>query len=137
MFIHRGNKLKHELLRESAVFKNLAGITNLLKNAGQIGEQFNAMKDQLRQERVTGISGGGMVHAELNGLGEVLKVTIDPDLVQRQDTEMIETLVQSAMNEAGAKAREKHAESIKSMVGGLDLPFPGIDKMLEGLSSPD
>ena len=119
------------------MFKNLAGITNLLKNAGQIGEQFNAMKDQLRQERVNGNAGGGMVQAELNGLGEVLKISIDVVLVERQDTEMIETLVLTAVNEAGAKAREKHADSLKSMIGGLDLPFPGIDKMLEGLSGPE
>ena len=119
------------------MFKNLMGISDLLKNAGQIGEQFNGLKDQLRQQRVTGAAGGGMAQAELNGLGEVLKITIDPALVAQQDHEMIETLLVAAVNEGLKKAREKHAESLKAMLGGLDLPLPGLDQMLEGLSAAD
>lgn len=119
------------------MFKNLTGISNLIKNAGQIGDQFNGLKDRLRQERVTGSAGGGMAQAELNGLGDVLKITIDPTLVAQQDCEMIETLVQTAVNEGLRRAREKHAEALKSMLGGLDLPLPGLDQMLDGLTKAD
>ncbi len=119
------------------MFKNLMGISNLLKNAGQIGEQFNGLKDRLRQEHVTGSAGGGMAQAEFNGLGEVLRITLDAALLAEQDREMIETLVQAAVNEGLKKAREKHAEALKAMMGGLDLPLSGLDQIFDGLSAAE
>ena len=116
------------------MFKGLGNIANLLKNAHQIGEQVESVKAKLRHERVTGSAGGGMVTIEMNGLGEALRLKIDPTLVERNETEMIEDLVPAAINEALAKAREKHAEALKSVTAGLDLPIPGLEQALNSIA---
>lgn len=117
------------------MFKGLGNLTSLLKNAQQIGQHVEAVKEKLRQERVQGNSGGGMVTVEMNGLGEVLGVKIDPTLVERGETEMIEDLVPAAVNEGLSKARLKHAEALRSVTGELQLPIPGLEKALESLTN--
>jgi DNA-binding YbaB/EbfC family protein len=116
------------------VLKGLGNLANLLKNAHQIGEHVESAKEKLRHERVTGNAGGGMVTVEMNGLGEVLQLKIDPTLVERNETEMIEDLVPAAVNEARVKAQLKHAETLRSVTTGLELPIPGIEKALETLA---
>ncbi len=63
-----------------------------------------------------------MVEVEVNGMVEVLRCRIDPALVTQGDAEMLEDLVVGAVNQAVAKAKQMHAESLKSMTGGIQLP---------------
>ncbi|MEM7315203.1 MAG: YbaB/EbfC family nucleoid-associated protein, partial [Planctomycetota bacterium] len=67
-------------------------------------------------------AGGGMVKVEVNGVGEVIKVTIEPSLVEKNETEMIEDLMAAAMNHASAKAKQRHAEVMQSLTEGINLP---------------
>ena len=62
------------------------------------------------------------------GMGEVLRLEIDPQLIERGEQDMIEDLVPAAVNQALRKARETHGEMMKSMTSGIDLP--GLDNML-------
>ncbi len=94
------------------------------------------MNDQLKAKRVTGSSGGGMVQVEANGLGEVLRLEIDPQLIERQERDMIEDLVPAAVNQAVSKAREAHAELMKSMTDGINVPGVDIEQMLSKLTTP-
>ena len=93
-----------------------------MKQASQISGKMQALNDQLKSQRATGASGGGMVEVEVNGLGEVLRLTIDPLLVERGQREMIEVLVPAAVNAAVLKAKQLHVEAMQSMTEGLDLP---------------
>ncbi len=120
------------------MFKDIANIASLFKQAQEIGGKIEAIKDQLKTERVVGSSGGGMVEVEVNGLGEVLRLTIDQGLFDAGEREMVEDLVPAAINQAAAKAREKHAEAMKNMTGGLNIPGidGAIDKLLSDGNSP-
>jgi nucleoid-associated protein EbfC len=69
-----------------------------------------------------------MVEIEVNGLVEVLRCQIDPDLFARGDRELVEDLVATAVNDAVVKAKRLHAESVRSLTGGLS--FPGLDQAL-------
>ena len=66
-----------------------------------------------------------MVEVEANGLGEVLRIRIEPTLTDR---EMIEDMLPSAINQASAKAKELHMEMMQSLTGGMDLP--GLNDMI-------
>ena len=111
------------------MFKQLGNIASLMKQAQQMSGRMQEVNDQMRSQRVEGSSGGGMVKVDANGLGEVLKVSIDPDLIERGDREMIEDLLPAAINDANAKAKQLHAESMKSLTSGMDLP--GLDEALD------
>jgi nucleoid-associated protein EbfC len=117
------------------VFKglgNLANIGSLIKQAQQMGSKLQQLTEELKTRRAEGNSGGGMVKVEVNGLGEVLRCQIDPSLITAGDRELVEDLLPAAVNQAVAKAKELHAEAMKSMTEGLDVP--GLNTMLAQLS---
>ena len=110
------------------MFKNLNGLTQLLKNASSMGEKAKEMKEKLAQEIVTGSAGGDMVTVEVSGVGEVKSMRISPELMAKNDVELIEELVPAAMNEALTKVRAMTIEKMREMTGGIDLP--GLDDAL-------
>ena len=114
------------------MFKGLAGLGSILKQAQQIGGQMEKLNAELRNRRASGSAGGGMVEIEVNGLLEVLKCKIDPTLITGGDRELIEDMVASAMNQAVANGRGLHAEAMKELAGGLEMP--GFDEALEKLT---
>jgi DNA-binding YbaB/EbfC family protein len=120
------------------MLKGLGNLTGLLKQAQQMGSRMQEMREKLKDVRATGTGGGGLVEVEVNGLGEMLRVTIDPSLIEKQDRELIEDLIPAAANQAQAKAKDQHAQAMKEMTGGLNLP--GLDEALDSLTgnvSPD
>ena len=110
------------------MFKGIGGLGSLLKQAGQISSKMEGLNDELRAQRATGSAGGGMVEIDVNGLVEVLDCRIDPTLLAQNDTEMLEDLVVGAVNQAVNKAKQLHAESLRSMTGGIELP--GLDEAM-------
>lgn len=102
-----------------------------MRQARQLGAQMQAVNDKLKAQRATASTGAGMVEVEVNGLGEVLRVKIDPELIARGDGEMIEDLIPAAVNQAVAKARQLHLEAFKSVTSELDVP--GLDEAIAQL----
>ena len=116
---------------------NLKNLGSMIKQAQEMSGKLQEINDQLKEKRVTGSSGGGMVQVEVNGAGEVLRCQIDPVLVTDQkgkggDREMIEDLLPAAVNQALAKARELHAEAMRQVTGGMNLP--GLEDVLGTIS---
>jgi hypothetical protein len=71
---------------------------------------------------VEGSSGGGMVNILMNGKQEILSVRIDPEVVNREDIEMLQDLMTAAVNEAIRKSHEMMQEEMKKITGGLSIP---------------
>jgi DNA-binding YbaB/EbfC family protein len=110
---------------QAIVFKgigNLANLGALMKQAQEIGGKMQALQEELKVRRATGSAGGGLVEVEVNGLGEVLGVRIDPSLVAKGDGEMIEDLLPAAINAAQRKAKQIHMEAMQALTGGITLP---------------
>jgi DNA-binding YbaB/EbfC family protein len=114
------------------VFKALANIGTLMRQAQQMGEKMQAVNERLKHERATGSAGGDMVVVEVNGLSEVVRVTIDPTLVTRGETEMIEDLTAAAVNQALQKAKELHVAAMQSLTEGMDVP--GLEDALSQIT---
>ena len=104
------------------MFKGLGNLTNMLKTAQEMGGKMQAINDELKAMRISGSSGGGMVTVEVNGLCEVLKLVIEPSLVEKNEVGMIEDLVPAAINQATSKAKQQHAEKMKGLAEGVDIP---------------
>ena len=104
------------------MFKGLSNIGALLKQAQEIGGQMGQISEEMKQRRVTGTAGGGMVEVEVNGLIEVLRCRIDPQLIAQNDCELLEDLVTAAVNQAIAKGKQMHADTVRDLTGGLPLP---------------
>lgn len=115
------------------MFGGLANLGNMLKQAQQMGGRLEEINATLKSKRVLGNSGGGLVEVEANGFGEVLRLTIDPTLIERQEREMLEDLIPAAVNQALRKAREMHAEEMKGLASGFGLP--GIEEAMSKIAN--
>lgn len=101
---------------------NIPGLGNLMKQAQKMAEDSERMQEELRNQRIEASSGGGMVTAAVTGLGELLEIKIDPQVVDPEDVEMLQDLVVSAVREASEKAAEIKNEKMAELTGGMGLP---------------
>jgi DNA-binding YbaB/EbfC family protein len=94
-------------------------LNQIMKQAQALQEKF---KKQLEEMNVEATAGGGMVAVRMNGNKNVLSVTIDPEVVDKDDVEMLQDLVTAAVNEASRKVDEAAQEQLGSMAGNI----PGL-----------
>ncbi|HEY4761648.1 MAG TPA: YbaB/EbfC family nucleoid-associated protein [Thermoguttaceae bacterium] len=104
------------------MFKGIANLAALIRQAQQISSQMGQITEAMKNHHVTGSSGGGMVEIEVNGLMEILRCHIDQQLIEQGDRELLEDLVVAAVNQAIAKGKQMHAETMKELTGGIPLP---------------
>lgn len=114
------------------MFKGLGNFAALFKQAQQLGERLQSVNDGLKSQRAVGRAGGDLIEVEVNGVGQVLKVSLDAGLVARGDRELLEELIPAAVNQALTKAKDLHAEAMRNATGGMD--FAGLSEMLTGSS---
>ena len=88
----------------------------------QLQEEMAKSQEALKEEQVTATVGGGMVTAVATGQQELVSISIDPEVVDPEDVEMLEDMVVAAVNEALEKSRELAAERMSAYTAGLDLP---------------
>lgn len=104
---------------------NLGSMGNIMKQAQKMMEQQKQIQDELANETVEGSAGGGMVTAQVTGLGTPVTIKIDPQVVDPEDVEMLEDLVLSAVRDAVEKSTAVREEKQKQLLGGMGLP-PGM-----------
>jgi nucleoid-associated protein EbfC len=118
-------RMKKHIRKEYFVLKGLGDLGKMggmLKQAMEMKGRIEEIKESLAEEQIEASAGGGMVSVLINGKLEVLSVKIDPEVVNADDVEMLETLVQAAFNEASGKMREVVKEKMQEVAGGLDIP---------------
>jgi DNA-binding YbaB/EbfC family protein len=98
------------------------GFGNLLKEAQQMHTKITQLQEEMAGKTVEASSGGGMVNIVMNGKQEVLSIRIDPEVVNREEIEMLQDLIAAAVNEAIRKSHEMMAEEMKKITGGLSIP---------------
>ncbi|MCU1384499.1 MAG: Nucleoid-associated protein [Acidobacteria bacterium] len=90
-------------------------------------KQAQQMQERLQKEMtsltVEGNAGGGMVTVRINGAKQVQSITIDPEVVSKEDVVMLQDLIVAAMNDAQRKADEAMAQKMGGMLPpGMKLP---------------
>ncbi len=97
-------------------------LKNLMKQAQQMQAKLARVQEELKAREVEATSGGGMVTARVNGGQEVLAIRIEREIVNPDETEMLQDLVKAAVNEALRKSREMMAEEMGKITGGMGIP---------------
>ena len=97
----------------------------LMKQAQRMQAEMALAQEQLVNTVVEGVSGGGMVKAKVNGNGDVLSVSISPEVVDPKEVEMLEDLIILAIKEALKQSREISNNKMNSITGGMG-GFPGL-----------
>ena len=95
-------------------------------NINQMMQQAKQMQDRLQKQvaemRVEATAGGGMVTVVLSGTKQLLSLRIDPEVVSKDDVEMLQDLIVAAINDATRKVDEQIAEQMSGLMGGLNIP---------------
>ena len=94
-------------------------IQQMMKQAQQMQER---LQRELAETEVEATAGGGMVTVIMNGQKQVLRLTIDPEVVSQDDVEMLQDLIMAAINDAQRKVDEAVAGKMGGMMGGLTIP---------------
>ena len=94
-------------------------IQQMMKRAQQMQDK---LQEQAAQTRVEATAGGGMVTVVMNGLKQVEKVTIDPEVVSKEDVEMLQDMIVAAIADAHRKTDEELKRHVGGMLGGMGIP---------------
>ena len=104
----------------------MKGFGNMMKEAQKLQAQMAALQEEVGKKKVEATAGGGMVTVEANGKQELTAVKIDPEVVNKDDVQMLEDLVLAACNEALRKSRELVQQELGKLTGGLKIPGLGM-----------
>ena len=104
----------------------LGGLEGLLESA----QEALSAQAAAAEEVIEGTAGGGVVVARMSGAGEVLSLTISPDVVDPDDVEMLQDLVVAALHDAAVKVTALQRQALGAF-GGMDLGGLG------GFGAPD
>jgi nucleoid-associated protein EbfC len=98
-------------------------MNKMMKQAQKMQADMERAQAGLAEETVIGSAGGGMVTVSITGQLDITSITIDKDVVDPEDVEMLQDLVLSAVREALEKAKALQQEKLGAVTGGLNLPF--------------
>ena len=95
---------------------------NIQKMMQQAQQMQERLQKQMADMRIEGASGGGMVTVTVSGHKQLQQIKIDPEVVSKDDVEMLQDLIVAAVSDAHRKVDEALANQMQGMMGGLRLP---------------
>jgi nucleoid-associated protein EbfC len=116
----KSNEKKHTL--GDTMYPGGKNMNSLMQQAQKMQQQMLESQKELEEKVFEASSGGGMIKVEINGKHEVLKIKLNPDVVDPEDVEMLEDLILAALQEAHAKVNEANEEIMGKLTGGMKIP---------------
>lgn len=107
---------------------NKGNMAQLLKQARDVQKKIEEVQNELDELTIEGDSGGGMVKVVVNGKQQLLELNIDEEAL-KEDKELLEDLIISAVNNALSKSLEESQNRMNAvtgnMLGGMNIPGLG------------
>ncbi len=94
-------------------------MNNLMKQAQRMQRQMEEKSKEMEEKEWEAAAGGGAVKVKVSGKKEVVSVTLDPEVVDPDDIEMLQDLIMAATNEALRMVEEENSEMLQQLTGGL------------------
>jgi nucleoid-associated protein EbfC len=88
----------------------------------QAKQMQDKMQKQMAELRVEATAGGGMVTVTMSGTKQLQSLKIDPEVVSKDDVEMLQDLIVAAINDAARKVDEQLGQQMSGLMGGLKIP---------------
>ena len=100
----------------------MKGMGNMMKQAQKLQSKMLKLQDELAEKTVEASAGGGMIKAVANGRQQIVAITIEKEVVDPDDVEMLQDLVLAAVNDALNKAQEMVSQEMGKLTGGFNIP---------------
>ncbi|MBQ3032974.1 MAG: YbaB/EbfC family nucleoid-associated protein [Deferribacterales bacterium] len=98
----------------------------IMRQAQKMQKKMEEAQEEAAAQVVEASAGGGMVTVKVNGRQELLSISIEKDVVNPDDIDMLQDLIVAAVNEGMKKAQNVMQEKLSSITGGLGLNLPGM-----------
>ena len=102
--------------------KNIMDLQKMMRTAKEMQDR---MQKELAELRVEGSSGGGMVTVALDGHKRLLALRLEPEVVNKDEVDMLQDLILAAFSDAAAKVDEAVSRKLGGLAGGLKIPGLG------------
>ena len=107
--------------------KGMPNMGQIMKQAQKFQTKMAKLQEELSERTVEASAGGGMVTVVANGGQDVLSISIDPEVVDPDDVEMLQDLIMAAVNDALSKAKAMMSEEMGQLTKGMNIPgMPGM-----------
>ena len=104
------------------MFGNRAQMQNMMKKARKMQEEMKKLQDEIKKKTVDVTVGGGAVSVVMNGDKQITSLQIAKDAIDPNDSDMLEDLLITAINEASRKVDDMVSNDMGKITGGLGLP---------------
>ncbi len=94
----------------------------IMRQAQELQARMARAQQELEKATVEGTAGGGVVKITMTGQQQVQGITINPEVIEAQDVEMLQDLVMAAMNDALEKSRQLANSRLGAITGGMKIP---------------
>ena len=99
--------------------KNMA---NMMKQAQKLQTKMMRLQEEMADKTVESASGGGMVKVVANGRQQIVSVSIEKEVVDPDDVDMLQDLILAAVNDALTKSQEMVTAEMSKLTGGMNIP---------------
>ncbi len=100
----------------------MKGMGNMMKQAQKLQSKMMKLQEELGTRTVEASSGGGMVKVVANGKQQIESIEMEKEVVDPEDTEMLQDLILAAVNDALTKSQEMVSSEMGKLTGGLNIP---------------
>ncbi|WP_354702519.1 YbaB/EbfC family nucleoid-associated protein [Paraconexibacter sp. AEG42_29] len=102
-------------------------MNQMMKQVQKMQADMLKAQEELKNEEVTATAGGGMVTVVVTGDLQVRSITIDPEVIDPEDPEMLSDLVLAAVQQGLQSAQDHAAKKMQPLAGGLGgMGLPGF-----------
>ena len=101
-------------------------MNQILKQGGELQKKLQEKQAELEKRSFSAQAGGGMVTATVNGKSELVALKIEPEVINKDEADMLQDLVIAAVNEAARQAAEASQDQMGSLMGNMGLKIPGL-----------
>ena len=95
---------------------------DIRKMMAQAQEMQEKLQREMAEMKISATAGGGMVIVTVNGNKQMISIQLDPEVVSKDDVDMLQDLIVAALNDAYRKVDDELQKSMGGMLGGLKLP---------------
>ena len=97
-------------------------MNSIMQQAQQMQQKMAGIQDELKKKTAIGTAGGGMVTVTANGSQEIVSIVIEPNLISKEEQEMLQDLIAAATNDALRKVKAMGKEEMAKLTGGMKIP---------------
>ncbi len=94
----------------------------MMKQAQQLQNKMEKLQEEMADKTVEASAGGGMVKAVANGRQQIVSISIEKEVVDPEDVEMLQDLIVAAVNDALSRSQQMVTEEMNKLTGGMNIP---------------